>query len=109
MEKEIQAGMHCAEFETLLFEAVDGTLVAGVMARFQTHATTCATCGPLLADAQEGQQWMRSLAEVEPPKNLVHNILAKTSGVAERFVESVAELKSSRWEQAFGWVQPVLE
>jgi len=42
-------------------------------------------------------------------ENLVHNILAKTSGVEERYVESVAELKSSRWEQAFGWVQPVLE
>jgi len=47
---------------------------------------------------------MRSLAEVKPPKNLVHNILAKTSGVEERYVESVAELKPSRWEQAFGWV-----
>jgi hypothetical protein len=108
MADEIQSGMHCAEFETLLFEAIDGTLVAGRLTRFEAHASTCASCGPLFADAQAGQQWMRSLAEVEPPKNLVHNILAKTSGVEERYVESVAELKPSRWEQAFGWVQPAL-
>jgi hypothetical protein len=108
MADEIQSGMHCAEFETLLFEAIDGTLVAGALTRFEVHASTCASCGPLFADAQAGQQWMRSLAEVEPPKNLVHNILAKTSGVEERYVESVAELKPSRWEQAFGWVQPAL-
>jgi hypothetical protein len=108
MADEIKNGMPCTEFETLLFEAVDGTLVAGTLTRFRTHASGCASCGPLFADAQAGQQWMQSLAEVEPPKNLVHNILAKTSGVAERYVESVAEQEPSRWGQAFGWLQPVL-
>jgi hypothetical protein len=108
MADKIQSGMHCAEFETLLFEAIERTLVAGTLTRFQAHASTCASCGPLFADAQAGQQWMRSLAEVEPPKNLLHNILAKTSGVEERYVESVTELKPSRWQQVFGWVQPVL-
>jgi hypothetical protein len=108
MEKEIQSGMHCAEFETLLFEAIEGTLIAGTLTRFEAHASTCASCGPLFADAQAGQQWMRSLAEIEPPKNLVHNILARTSGVEERYVEAVTDSKPSRWEQVFGWVQPVL-
>ncbi len=108
MADQIQSGMHCIEFETLLFEAMDGKLVAGTLTRFQTHATGCASCGPLFADAQAGQQWMRSLAEVEPPKNLLHNILAKTSGVEERYVESATELKSSLWRQAFGWMQPAL-
>jgi hypothetical protein len=108
MADEIQNGMHCAEFETLLFEAIDGTLIAGTLTRFEKHASTCASCGPLFADAQAGQQWMRSLADVEPPKNLIHNILARTSGVEERYVESVIEIKLSRWQQAIGWVQPVL-
>jgi hypothetical protein len=99
--------MHCTEFETLLFEAVDGTLVAGTMACFQAHASTCATCGPLLVDAQAGQQWMRSLAEIEPPKNLVHNILARTSGVEERYVESAAKPVRSLGG-LFRWVQPLL-
>src|SRR5882724_9712428 len=108
MADEIQSGMHCAEFETLLFEAIDGTLIAGTLTRFEKHASTCASCGPLFADAQAGQQWMRSLAEVEPPKNLVHNILARTTGVEERYVESVVEIKPSSWQQVLGWVQPVL-
>jgi hypothetical protein len=108
MADEIKSGMHCAEFETLLFDAVDGTLVAGTLTRFRTHASGCASCGPLFADAQAGQQWLRSLAEVEPPKNLVHNILAKTSGVEERYQEQVVERKPSRFALALGWLQPVL-
>src|SRR5450432_2441309 len=109
MGNEIQDGMQCAEFEVLLFEAIEGsgnesTLEAKALASFLTHAANCITCGPLFADAQAGQQWMRSLAEVEPPKNLVHNILARTTGVEERYVASVPELKPSRW----GWLQPVL-
>jgi len=108
MADEIQSGMHCAEFETLLFEAIDGTLIAGTLTRFEKHASTCASCGPLFADAQAGQQWMRSLGEVEPPKNLVHNILARTTGVEERYEESVVEIKPSSWQQVLGWVQPLL-
>ena len=108
MADEIQSGMHCAEFETLLFEAIDGALVAGTLTRFQAHASDCASCGPLFADALAGQQWMRSLAEVEPPRNLVHNILAKTSGVEERHPQPIEESRPSWREQAFGWLQPVL-
>jgi hypothetical protein len=108
MADEIKNGMHCAEFETLLFDAVDGTLMAGTLMRFRTHASGCASCGPLFADAQAGQQWLRSLVEVEPPKNLVHNILAKTSGVEERYQEQVVERKPSRFALALGWLQPVL-
>ena len=107
MADEIQSGMHCAEFETLLFEAVDGKLVAGTLTRFSTHASACATCGPLFADAQAGQQWLRALGEVEPPRNLVHNILARTSGVEEQYVESETDRASLRsW--SFGWLRPVL-
>src|SRR3982074_2020088 len=109
MADEIKNGMHCAEFETLLFDAVDRTLVAGTLTRFRAHASGCANCGPLFADAEAGQRWLRTLAEVEPPKNLVHNILAKTSGVEERYSEQVAELKPSLSRYGFasvlGWLQ----
>ena len=108
MGNEIQNGMHCAEFEALLFEAIDGRLAPATLGSFQKHAASCSSCGPLFSDAQAGQQWVRLLIEVEPPKNLVHNILAKTSGVEERYVESVTEIKLSRWQQVLGWVQPVL-
>ncbi len=106
MADEIKNGMHCAEFETLLFDAVDGTLAAGTLTRFRAHASGCASCGPLFADAEAGQRLLRTLAEVEPPKNLVHNILAKTSGVEERYSEQAVEVKPSRFAQ--NWLQPVL-
>ena len=103
MAEETKSGMHCAEFEALLFDAIDGTLGAGPLAQFKAHATACTTCGPLFAEADAGQRWMKSLAEVEPPKNLVHNILAKTSGKEVRLLEQ-AGIKTTR----SSWWQPVL-
>jgi len=103
MADEIKYGMHCAEFEALLFDAIDGTLGAGPLAQFKAHAAACATCGPLFADAGAGQRWMQSLAEVEPPKNLVHNILAKTSGKEVRLVEQAGNQVARS-----SWWQPVL-
>ena len=102
MAEEIKSGMHCAEFEALLFDAIDGTLAADPLTQFKAHATTCASCGPIFAEAEAGQRWMQSLAEVEPPKNLVHNILAKTSGKEVRLVEQagIKPVRSASWWQA---------
>jgi hypothetical protein len=38
-------------------------------------------CGPLLAEAEAGRDWLKGLTEVEPPASLVNNILASTTGV----------------------------
>lgn len=103
MAEETKSGMHCAEFEALLFDAIDGTLAAGPLAQFKAHAAACTTCGPMFADADAGQRWMQSLAEVEPPKNLVHNILAKTSGKEVR----LAEQAGIRPARSAAWCQPV--
>ena len=53
------------------------------MEGFEAHRGVCSVCGPLFADVQAGQQWLRALAlePVEPPTYLVHNILAATTGV----------------------------
>lgn len=74
--------MSCAEFEALLAEALDGALAGGARERFDAHRAACAECGPLYADAAAGLGWMQSLEEVEPPRNLVRNILIGTSGQA---------------------------
>jgi hypothetical protein len=71
--------MNCAEFEALLAEALDGALAGGERERFDSHRAACADCGPLYADAAAGLNWMKSLEEVEPPRNLVRNILIATS------------------------------
>ncbi len=103
MAEETKSGMHCAEFEALLFDAIDGTLATGPLGQFKAHAAACAACGPMFADADAGQRWMQSLAEVEPPKNLVHNILAKTSGKEVR----LAEQAGIRPARSAAWWQPV--
>jgi len=79
MVDNTQSGMPCSEFDGLLMEAVEGKLNPEQMQRFRSHATSCGVCGPLFADAQSGFSWLQSLEEIEPPVNLLHNILAATS------------------------------
>jgi hypothetical protein len=79
MVDNTQSGMPCSEFDALLMEAVEGKLTGEQAERFRSHSDVCGVCGPLFADAKSGFTWLQSLAEVEPPANLVHNILAATS------------------------------
>ena len=74
-------GMQCNEFDLLLSDALDGVLSGTGLDRFEAHARACKTCGPLLAEAEAGRQWLKGLTEVEPPASLVNNILASTTGV----------------------------
>jgi hypothetical protein len=74
-------GMQCHEFDSLLMDAIDSVLTGATLDRFQAHAKSCAACGPLLAEAEAGRNWLKGLTEVEPPANLVANILASTTGV----------------------------
>jgi hypothetical protein len=73
--------MQCHEFDTLLSDALDGVLSGTTLDRFQAHAQSCVACGPLLAEAEAGRNWLKGLTEVEPPASLVANILASTTGV----------------------------
>ena len=81
MPEESKHGVECSEFETLLSDALEGNLTPARKESFEAHRRVCSTCGPLFADVQAGQQWLRALEPVEPPVHLVHNILAATSGV----------------------------
>ncbi len=90
MPEEPKHGVECSEFEALLSDALDtdfrdneGRLSAARKNKesFEAHRRVCPICGPLFADVQAGQQWLRALEPVEPPVHLVHNILAATSGV----------------------------
>jgi len=76
--------MHCAEFDALLSQAIDGTLAGERLATFEAHGRDCKLCGPLLQQADAGRTWLKSMAEVEPPEDLVTNILLRTSGVLTR-------------------------
>src|ERR1039457_4581701 len=76
--------MECAEFEGVVGDALDGQLSAARKESFEAPRRVCAVCGPLFAEVQAGQQWLRSLEAVEPPAYLVRNILEATSGVVSR-------------------------
>jgi len=88
MPEETKHGIECTEFEALVSDALDGKLMdkegrlsAARKESFDAHRRVCAVCGPLFAEVQAGQEWLRSLDQIEPPARLVHNILAATSGV----------------------------
>jgi hypothetical protein len=98
MNNEPKNGMACSEFEVLLAEALDNALAADQRTAFDEHGRSCTVCGPMLAEALEGMVMVRELAELEPPKNLVHNILAATSR-KEATAEQIAE------EAKLGWME----
>ena len=81
MPKETNNGMQCTEFDALLSDALEGALKGLKLNDFQSHAKTCEVCGPLFADAQAGQDWLAKLEDIEPPAELVRNILVATSGL----------------------------
>ncbi len=90
-------GMSCSEFEQLLSDALDGVLSAGDQERFTAHAAACSSCGPLYQQAEAGMKMLAGMVEVEPPRNLVRNILAVTSGR-----EPVHERAARSWGERLG-------
>lgn len=80
MDDATRSEMQCAEFEALLAEALDATLHGSRLAAFEAHQQSCNACSARFADAAAGMHWLKGLEDIEPPKNLVHNILAQTIG-----------------------------
>jgi hypothetical protein len=98
MNNEAKNGMECSEFEALLADALDNAIATDARTAFDEHGRGCAVCGPLWAEAREGMLMVQGLAELEPPKNLVHNILAATSR-KEATAEQLAE------DAKLGWLE----
>ncbi|HEY1262347.1 MAG TPA: hypothetical protein VGF06_02420 [Terriglobales bacterium] len=111
MPDESKNGMQCVEFDALLGDALDSRLTGPKLADFQAHARVCPVCGPLLAEAEAGRTWLKSLQDIEPPAELVRNILVATSGIRpslwQRFMSSVvmpavAVSRQPRFAMSFG-------
>lgn len=115
-----QNEMTCSQFEALLADALDGlevrpgddelaALPAAMRRPFLAHRLSCPDCGPMYAEAREGMLLLRRLEDMEPPRNLVHNILAVTSRAAleEKSTDAVgvqeswAERMRRRWAPSF--------
>jgi hypothetical protein len=90
MPGDAHNGMQCNEFEALLLDALDQKLNGAKRDGFRAHARACTKCGPLFSEVEAGQHWLKSLAEVEPPANLVNDILAATSGIQSYRLQEIA-------------------
>jgi hypothetical protein len=101
MTDKQQNPMQCSQFEALLTDALDGSFSGELRLKFDAHAASCPACGPMLAEARQGMLWLHGLEELEPPKNLVHNILAATT-VAEA-AEAPAKTKAGEGWTARIW------
>jgi hypothetical protein len=104
MAGESKTGMQCTEFDALLNDALDGTLTGSKLESLQAHARVCGVCGPLLAEADAGRRWLKSLAEVEPPAHLVHNILLATTG-RETKAEASSKAHGSWLDTVEAWLR----
>ncbi len=87
----------CAQFESMLADAVDGTLTAEEQAAFDLHLVGCAVCSEMLASAKRGAAWLEMLRQhaPQPPAAMLERILAQTSGAqAIRPAVQASELAS---------------
>jgi hypothetical protein len=104
MSETIKHGVECAEFEALLSDALEEQLDPAHKQSFETHRRVCEVCGPLFAQARAGRQWLHSLEPVEPPPNLVHNILLATSGVVSSRSQAARDSSAAPFgERAREW------
>jgi hypothetical protein len=104
MNSDVPNRLECSEFEALLADALDAALTEESRHSFAAHGGSCSVCGPLWAEARAGLALVRSLEDLEPPRNLVHNILAATT-MKEARTKSVAEPVQGGWLRRLrgGW------
>src|ERR1700744_970042 len=70
----------CDEWESMLADAMDGTLSAADQAAFDRHGSECAQCSQMLKETEQGRAWLQYLEqEPEVPAGLLNKILARTS------------------------------
>lgn len=100
--------MQCSEFDALLSEAIEGKLSGVQLAGFEAHTQSCATCGPLLADATKGYDWLKALEDVEPPADLVANILVETTGLDTTRLHAKFGERISWLDRAQDWAMSII-
>ena len=107
MYGESKSGMQCADFEALLSDALDATLRGATLAAFEAHQQSCPACAAMYQEAAAGMHWLKGLEDVEPPKHLVHNILAQTIGSVPEASAQAAPIGESWMEKLKARIAPV--
>jgi len=107
MADQTQSGMQCAEVEALLSDALDGALHGPTLAAFEAHQQACPSCRGIVEEARAGMNLLRALEEAEPPRHLVHNILAQTIGALPSDHEPVKPRGEGWREKLKGRLAPI--
>jgi len=89
----------CSQCESMLLDAADDLLLPEERTHFDLHVAECTGCTKLFADVKRGHAWMEMLKDdpPQPPADLVHRILAQTSGdamVSQAVMAEVAHRQS---------------
>ena len=107
MDGESKSGVQCIEFEALLAEALDATLHGATLAAFEAHQKSCVACAAMYQDAAAGMHWLKGLEDIEPPKHLVHNILAQTIGTVAEVSAKPAPAGENWFDRLKAKISPV--
>ena len=67
--------MHCAEFESIICDYVDGTLSPAQRATFDSHLAGCAECRLLVEEQRSLLSFLEGVPEVEAPPELITRLI----------------------------------
>src|SRR5271169_4500757 len=107
MHGESKSGVQCVEFEALLADALDATLHGATLADFEGHQKACPACAAMFQEAAAGKHRLVELEDIEPPKQLVHNILALTIGTVAETSTKPTPVSESWLDRLKGKISPV--
>ena len=99
--------MKCREVSKLLCDYLDGAATVAESRALEEHAASCNACRETLDDARFAQDYMRRAPMVEPPPELIADIMRQTAGVGEGAAATAgggSQVSSPLW----GWLRPLV-
>jgi hypothetical protein len=94
----------CREFELLLCDYLDEQVDAQSRREMDAHRIDCPACAEALSDAEFGLALLRQTSPVEPPAELIGEIIHSTVGVG-----SGRLAPAGGGESLPGWLQPFIQ
>ena len=95
--------MKCREANKLLCDYLDGTAALAEGRALEEHAASCHACRETLDEARFAQDYMRQAPVVEPPPELIGDIIHETIGVGE----AVPAMAGGGSHPLWGWLRPL--
>lgn len=96
--------MTCRDFELLLCDYVDQQVEPQQRREMDAHRVDCASCTAALEDAEFGRLLLRQAGPVEPPAELIGEIIHNTVGIG-----SGRLAPAGGGESLPGWLRPFVQ